>query len=229
MIGTDDKVSPDINLTKPPVSLKIDDLVAVTTWLYVHDGQRPPSPAKIVSAFRRFMTPQDWKAVTTIRPPKPPPGYFSLLATGEEPVEEIFRKAQCIVCHVIPGIPDATGSVGPALNMKSAALIRLNPHYSRALLLQSRIRRYDTLGRMFHSAQAGGLAARSVNILFKDALNLLPCSSPLFGRGVLFFVPALWHGGGMSASLPWLVRRHRCFREATVSAGTVSSRAGVKR
>ena len=93
------------------------------------------------------MTPQDWKAVTTIRPPKPPPGYFSLLATGEEPVEEIFRKAQCIVCHVIPGIPDATGSVGPALNMKSAALIRLNPHYSRALLLQSRIRRCDRPGR----------------------------------------------------------------------------------
>lgn len=77
------------------------------------------------------MTPQDWKAVTTIRPPKPPPGYFSLLATGEEPVEEILRKAQCIVCHVIPGIPDATGSVGPALNMKSAALIRLkNPKYN---------------------------------------------------------------------------------------------------
>jgi len=44
-----------------------------------------------------------------------------------------------------------------------------SPHYSRALLLQSRIRRCDTLGRMFHSAQAGGLAARSVNILFKDA------------------------------------------------------------
>ena len=44
-----------------------------------------------------------------------------------------------------------------------------SPHYSRALLLQSRIRRCDTLGRMLHSAQAGGLAARSVNILFKDA------------------------------------------------------------
>ena len=44
-----------------------------------------------------------------------------------------------------------------------------SPHYSRALLLQSRIRRCDKLGRMFHSAQAGGLAAQSVNILFKDA------------------------------------------------------------
>jgi hypothetical protein len=44
-----------------------------------------------------------------------------------------------------------------------------SPHDSRALLLQSRIRHCDKLGRMFHSAQAGGLAARSVNILFKDA------------------------------------------------------------
>lgn len=130
MRGTDDKESPDIKFIEPPVSLKIDDLVAATTWLYVHDGQRPPSPAVIVKAFRKFMTPEDWKAVTTIQPPEPPPGYFRLLATGEEPVEEIFRKAQCIVCHVIPGIPGATGALGPALNMKSVALIRLkDPKY----------------------------------------------------------------------------------------------------
>ena len=128
--GTDDKESPDTYVTRPPISLKIDDLVAVTTWLYVHDSQRPPSPAKIVKAFRKFMTPEDWKAVTTIQPPYPP-GYVSLLATGEEPVEEIFRKALCVACHIIPGIPDAMGALGPALNMKSAALTRLNdPQYS---------------------------------------------------------------------------------------------------
>ena len=140
-IGTDDKESPDINLTKPPVSLKIDDLVAVTTWLYVHDGQRPPSPAKIVKAYRKFMTPQEWKDVTTIQPPAPkhPPGFVnaSLLATGEEPMEEIFRKAVCVLCHVIPGISDATdpigsagGLVGPALTMRSVAPLRLkDPKY----------------------------------------------------------------------------------------------------
>ena len=131
-IGTDDKESPDINIIRPPVSLKIDDLVAVTTWLYVHDGQRPPSPEKIVKAFRKFMTFEDWKAVTTIQPPmpKPPPGYVSLMATGEEPVEEIFRKAQCVVCHVIPGIPGAVGTIGPTLTMKSIAPLRLkDPMY----------------------------------------------------------------------------------------------------
>ena len=135
VLGTDDKESPDINVTKPPVSLKIDDLVAITTWLYVHDRQKPPSPVNIVKAFRKFMTPEDWKAVTTIPPPapKPPPGYISLLATGEEPVDEIFRKAQCVVCHVVSGISsDANqGTVGPALYMKSVAPLRLkNPKYN---------------------------------------------------------------------------------------------------
>jgi hypothetical protein len=57
MRGTNDKDSPDINITKPPVSLKIDDLVAVTIWLYVHDGQQPPTPAKIANAYRKFVTP----------------------------------------------------------------------------------------------------------------------------------------------------------------------------
>lgn len=123
--GTDDKESPDINFIRPPISLKIDDLVAVTTWLYAHDKQQPPSPTKIVSAFRKFMTPEDWKAVTTIHPPYPL-GYVSLFATGEEPVGQIFRKALCVACHIIPGIPGATGALGPALNMKSAALVRLN-------------------------------------------------------------------------------------------------------
>lgn len=125
--GTDDKESPEPNVTKPPISLKIDDLVAVTTWLYVHNGQRPPSPAVIVEAFRKFMTPEDWKYVTTIPPPLT---NVSLLATGEESAKDIFRKAACIYCHVIPGIPDATGTIGPALTMKSIAPLRLkNPMY----------------------------------------------------------------------------------------------------
>ena len=123
--GTDDKESPDTNIMRPPVSLKIDDLVAVTTWLYVHDGQHSPSPAVIVKAFKKFMTPEDWKVVTTIEPPEPPPGYVRLLETGEKPVEEIFRKAHCIVCHVIPGIPGAVGTHGPKLTMKTHAPARI--------------------------------------------------------------------------------------------------------
>jgi hypothetical protein len=127
--GTDDKDSPDINFIRPPVSLKIDDLVAITTWLYVHDGQRPPSPAVIVKAFRKFMTPDDWKDVTTIPPPLAVVN-VSLFAAGDESAKDIFRKALCIYCHVIPGIPDAVGTVGPALTMKSMAPHRLkDPMY----------------------------------------------------------------------------------------------------
>jgi len=42
-----------------------------------------------------------------------------------------------------------------------------SPHYSWALLLQSRIRRCDKPGRGWHGVQADGLAAQSVNILFQ--------------------------------------------------------------
>jgi hypothetical protein len=50
--GTDNKESPEPNVTKPPISLKIDDLVAITTWLYVHDGQRPPFPSQDCQSLR---------------------------------------------------------------------------------------------------------------------------------------------------------------------------------
>lgn len=76
------------------------------------------------------MTPEDWKYVTTA-PPQQTTVNVSLFATGEESVEEIFRKALCTACHVIPGIPDATGTIGPALTLKSTAPIRLkDPKYS---------------------------------------------------------------------------------------------------
>lgn len=39
------------------------------------------------------------------------------LVSGDEPVVEIFTKAGCPVCHVIPGIPGASGQVGPALTL----------------------------------------------------------------------------------------------------------------
>jgi mono/diheme cytochrome c family protein len=37
------------------------------------------------------------------------------LADGSEPVDQIFAKAQCVSCHTIPGIPGATGTIGPKL------------------------------------------------------------------------------------------------------------------
>lgn len=39
------------------------------------------------------------------------------LVSGDEPITEIFTKAGCPVCHTIPGIPGATGQVGPPLTL----------------------------------------------------------------------------------------------------------------
>jgi hypothetical protein len=47
--------------------------------------------------------------MATVSPDKIP------LTTGEEPIAEIFTRAGCPVCHVIPGIPGANGQVGPKL------------------------------------------------------------------------------------------------------------------
>ena len=52
------------------------------------------------------------------------------MADGTEPVDKIFAKAQCVVCHTIPGIPGAAGTVGPKLVEKTNAPNRIkDPAY----------------------------------------------------------------------------------------------------
>lgn len=52
------------------------------------------------------------------------------LVTGDEPVPEMFTRAGCPVCHVIPGIEGARGSVGPALTLGATGRRRLaDPSY----------------------------------------------------------------------------------------------------
>ena len=52
------------------------------------------------------------------------------LVTGEEPVREIFTKAGCAVCHIVPGIPGADGRVGPPLQLGTTGAMRLaDPSY----------------------------------------------------------------------------------------------------
>lgn len=52
------------------------------------------------------------------------------LVTGDEPLVEILTKPGCPVCHLIPGIPGATGQVGPPLVLGSTGPQRLNdPEY----------------------------------------------------------------------------------------------------
>lgn len=52
------------------------------------------------------------------------------LVTGEEPIQELFVRAGCPVCHQIPGIAGANGQVGPPLWLGKTGTIRLaDPQY----------------------------------------------------------------------------------------------------
>src|SRR5262245_29117938 len=48
------------------------------------------------------------------------------LVTGDEPIPAIFTKAGCPVCHAIPGIAGAQGTVGPPLILGSTGTSRLH-------------------------------------------------------------------------------------------------------
>ena len=48
-----------------------------------------------------------------------------MLADGTERVDKILARAQCVTCHKIAGIPEATGTIGPELWMKTTAPGRL--------------------------------------------------------------------------------------------------------
>ena len=52
------------------------------------------------------------------------------LVTGEEPIQELFVRAGCVVCHQIPGIAGANGQVGPPLWLGKSGAARLtDPQY----------------------------------------------------------------------------------------------------
>lgn len=52
------------------------------------------------------------------------------LVTGEEPIQELFVRAGCTVCHQIPGIDGANGKVGPPLWLGKTGPSRLaDPQY----------------------------------------------------------------------------------------------------
>lgn len=48
------------------------------------------------------------------------------LVTGDEPIAEIFTRAGCSACHIVPGISGADGRVGPPLVLATTGLARLN-------------------------------------------------------------------------------------------------------
>ncbi len=81
-------------------------------------GRSGPSPSKSKSE------PQRAKAAPLLSPEAVP------LVTGEEPVQDLFVKAGCVVCHTIPGIAGANGRVGPELLLRITGPDRLaDPKY----------------------------------------------------------------------------------------------------
>ena len=117
--GTENRESPMPPIHKPPISLSIDELIAVDTWLFWHEGEIPPAPEEIRVVYEKLIPPDErpkgpWEE-------KPTNQATFLLADGAEPVDQIFAKAQCVMCHTTPGIPGAVGKQAPMLTMKTHA------------------------------------------------------------------------------------------------------------
>lgn len=119
--GTNDKESPMPSIHKPPISLSLAELAAVDTWMYAREGVEPPSFDEIVKSYEKFVPEADRPKQADDKPA----GATSLLADGSEPVDQIFAKAQCVSCHTIPGIPGATGTIGPKLEEGTTAPQRI--------------------------------------------------------------------------------------------------------
>lgn len=76
------------------------------------------------------------KPVPASKPVSMPPSVPRLdpamipLVSGDEPIDVLFIKAGCPVCHTIPGIPGADGRVGPKLVLGTTGRDRLaDPRY----------------------------------------------------------------------------------------------------
>ncbi len=127
--GTNDKESPMPKIHKPPISLALPELAAVDTWLYVREGKDAPSYEDIIKSYEKFIPEADRPKQQAEQAAGP----TQLLADGTEPVDQIFAKAQCVVCHTIPGIPGATGTQGPKLEEGTNAPNRIHdPAYKGA-------------------------------------------------------------------------------------------------
>ncbi|MEE8494237.1 MAG: nitric oxide reductase, partial [Nitrospirales bacterium] len=119
--GSNDRESPMPRIHKPPISLTLGELAAVDTWMYVREGMEAPAYQEITASYEKFI-PEDQRPKTASEVDAAAGG---VLATGEEPVDEIFNKGGCMACHTIPGIEGATGKIGPKLVEGTSAPMRL--------------------------------------------------------------------------------------------------------
>ena len=125
--GTNDKESPMPAIHKPPISLSLPELAAVDTWLYLREGRDAPSYEEIIKSYEKFIPEAERPK---LQEDKPAGAGGSLLVDGTEPIDVIFSKATCAMCHTIPGIPGAVGKQGPVLEEGTNAPNRIkDPAY----------------------------------------------------------------------------------------------------
>ena len=125
--GTNDKESPMPAIHKPPISLSLPELAAVDTWLYLREGRDAPSYEEIIKSYEKFIPEAERPK---LQEDKPAGAGGSLLVDGTEPIDVIFSKATCAMCHTIPGIPGAVGKQGPLLEEGTNAPNRIkDPAY----------------------------------------------------------------------------------------------------
>jgi len=120
---------------KPPISLSLEEFIAIDTWLFVREGEIPPSPETIEAAYRKVIPESEFAKKKTPFDPDdeefPSSEMTKVLVTGEETLAEIFLKTGCVQCHMIPGMKWARQTVGPKLTMTTNALTRLaDPNYT---------------------------------------------------------------------------------------------------
>ncbi len=124
--GTNDRESPMPAIHKSPINLTIDEMVAIDTWSYIREGLEAPSVDEMRAAYEKFIPEDERPQASSGADGEGEGGESQLYATGDEPLPKLFEKAQCTVCHVIPGIPDADeGDFGPELYVKTNAPKRM--------------------------------------------------------------------------------------------------------
>jgi len=125
--GTNDRESPMAKIHKAPISLTVAEMAMVDTWFYLREGKEPPSYADIVKSYEKFIP----EGEMVDRPPDTSSSQKSVsIISGQDSVDQIFAKAQCVTCHTIPGIPGAVGVIGPKLMEGTNAPVRLkDPGY----------------------------------------------------------------------------------------------------
>ncbi|MCA9472918.1 MAG: c-type cytochrome [Nitrospirales bacterium] len=102
----------------PPINLTMEELIAIDTWIYVHDGSPPPSPQTIRDSYHNILSQEEWIYVTRETQP----------LDKSTSVKQLFLRHACAGCHRIPGLERPAGTLGPPLDMIRNTFERLKEH-----------------------------------------------------------------------------------------------------